>query len=232
MRILPDIFVVDGVRGANCYLVINETGILAVDTGMPGQADRIAGCIRAAGRKPTDLKWIVLTHADIDHSGSAAQLREQTGATLAAHQADALVLAGKRAGKRPKGALGLVFGLMRRAMPMPVVPVDSVLAEGNDVAGWQVLHTPGHTDGSICLYRPGAILFAGDALRCDAQGNPLPPSAMMSNDMSMAMRSVHRIAGLKFDTLFVGHGAPCLHQASQKLSATASSWGPAASPRH
>ncbi|MGA2111114.1 MAG: MBL fold metallo-hydrolase [Anaerolineales bacterium] len=218
MQVLPDIFLVDGVRGANCYLVSDEAGMLAVDSGMPGQTNRITDCIRGMGRKTDDLKWIVLTHADIDHSGSAAQLRQQTGAKLAAHEADAQVLAGKRAGKRPKGMLGLLFGVMRRAMPMPILLVDRILAEGDTIAGWQVLHTPGHTDGSICLYREGAILFAGDALRCDAQGNPLLPSGAMSSDMNMAMHSVRRIAALKFDTLLVGHGAPCLQQASQKLS--------------
>ena len=76
MEIISGIHKIEGVRGANCYLVITETGMLVIDTGMPGNGNRIKNYIKELGKKPSDINYVVLTHADIDHVGSAAELRK------------------------------------------------------------------------------------------------------------------------------------------------------------
>jgi len=220
MKILPDIYRVDGIRGVNSYLVVSAEGITIVDTGMPAQAARILDAIRTIGKKPEDVKWIVLTHADLDHSGSAAQLREHTGAKIAAHTLEAQVLKGERPGKQPKGILRLGIGILGLFLPVrSPFSVDTLLKDGDAIAGWKVVHTPGHTEGSICLYRPGGALFVGDAMRCDKNGNPQPPSSAMSGNMRLAFQSIQIIADLDFESLLPGHGAPCLQGASQKVAA-------------
>src|SRR5450759_5555238 len=103
MEVADGIFKIDGVRIANVYLVATEDGLLLVDTGMPGNARRILSFIEGMGRKPSDLRDIVLTHCDIDHIGSAAELKRLTGARVAIHELDAPVLSGQQ---RPqKGGL-------------------------------------------------------------------------------------------------------------------------------
>jgi hydroxyacylglutathione hydrolase len=219
LQILPTVHKVDNVPGANCYLVEIENGVLVVDTGMPGQVEKILAGIRSIGRGPEDVKWILLTHADLDHSGSAAPLRECTGAKIAAHPAEAQVLSGELPGKQPKGLLRLVFAIIGVLLPARApFSADHLLTDGEMIAGWKVVFAPGHTAGSICLYKEGTALFAGDAIRCDRKGNPRPPSSAMSGNMDLAWRSVAALAQLNFKTLLPGHGAVCLQAGSRKVA--------------
>ena len=89
----------------------------------------------------------------------------------------------KQKGNSVKGLLGLLFKLMAPVIRFQTVEPDIIIKDNIDLAGFKVLHTPGHTDGSICLYQPGKVLFAGDALRSDQSGNPEPPSKMLAADI-------------------------------------------------
>jgi hydroxyacylglutathione hydrolase len=219
MQILPDLFMMDGVNGAHCFLLTTSEGLMVVDTGMPGQVEKVLANLKALGKKPGDVKLIVLTHADLDHSGSAAALRERTGALIAAHEWDALALAGKRPGKKVRGPLRFVFAILGLLLPpLPLFSADRHLVEGEYVGEWKVLFTPGHTEGSISLFLEGKALIPGDALRCNKAGNPIPPAAALTHDMTTAMQSVARIAKLEFGILLPGHGAPCLENASKKVA--------------
>ena len=89
MEIARGIHRIEGVRGANSYLVFTDSGAALVDTGMPGNEKRILEYIEGAGIEPKRLEYIILTHADIDHSGSVAKLKGLTDAKVAIHEADA-----------------------------------------------------------------------------------------------------------------------------------------------
>jgi hydroxyacylglutathione hydrolase len=95
MEITSGIHQIDSVRGANCYLVIDESKMLVIDTGMPGNGKKIANYVERLGKDPANISYIILTHADIDHIGSAAELKQMTRAKLAIHNADALILCDK-----------------------------------------------------------------------------------------------------------------------------------------
>jgi glyoxylase-like metal-dependent hydrolase (beta-lactamase superfamily II) len=217
MEIISGIHKIEGVRGANCYLVITETGMLVIDTGMPGNGNRIRNYIKGLGKKLSDINCVVLTHADIDHVGSAAEIKKMTSAKLAIHEDDAAVLTGKTRGKHVKGLLGLLFKLMSPLMRFHPAEPDIILKDNVDIAGFKVIHTPGHTNGSICLYQQGKIIFVGDALRSDSNGNPRPPSKTMSADVVQAKASLIAISELEFDSLLTGHGAPVVGNASTKV---------------
>jgi hydroxyacylglutathione hydrolase len=96
MRLTDGVYKVDGVRVANVYLVAIDDGLLLVDTGMPGNAKRIVAFIESIGRHAADLRYIILTHCDLDHIGSVAALKELTGARVAIHELDGAVLAGEQ----------------------------------------------------------------------------------------------------------------------------------------
>jgi len=217
MEIIPGIHRIDGVRGANAYLVVDEGGTIIIDTGMPGNAKRIAAYVQVLRKSPADVRFIILTHADLDHSGSAAELKRLTGARLAIHAGDAQILRGNERFKTFGGPVGLAARLAMRLIPFRPVEPDIVLSGDPEIHGFRIVHVPGHTNGSICVYKPSKVIFVGDALRCDSSGNPRPPSRISSLDHARAGASLAAISALDFDTLLPGHGAPLVGSASQRV---------------
>ena len=186
------------------YLVATEDGLLLVDTGMPGNARRILSFIDGIGRKPSALRDIVVTHCDIDHVGSVAELKRLTGARVAIHELDAPVLSGEQ---RPqKGGLVMV-ALYRLLRFRPVAP-DLRLRDGDTIGGLHVMHVPGHTAGSIALVRDDGVVFSGDALLSDKDGNVLPPDPRLAFDRARALASAAMITARHATLLLTGHGAP------------------------
>ena len=204
MRLADGVYKVDGVRVANVYLVAIDDGLLLVDTGMPGNAKRIVAFIESIGRHGADLRYIVLTHCDMDHIGSVARLKELTGAKVAIHELDGPVLAGEQ---RPqKGGLAMVAFYRLLRVP-PAVP-DLLLKDGDTIGGLRVIHVPGHTAGSIVLVREDGVAFSGDALLSDKQGQVRSPDPRLALDRVQALASAERIKQLPIKLLCTGHGAP------------------------
>ena len=214
MEIAPGIHLIEHVRGANSYLVSTGEGAAIVDTGMPGNEKRIIEYVSGLGIEPRKLQYIILTHPDIDHSGSAAKLRALTGAKVAIHEADAPRLSGERKLKEVKGVFGIVLGIMGAFMRFTPVKPDLLLKDSDRVLDLTVIHTPGHTDGSICLYRENEAIFVGDAMRTDSKEEPRLPSASMSVSMVQVKESVRKISERQYSILLPGHGPPITHDAS------------------
>jgi len=204
MRLTDGIYKVDGMRVANVYLVVIEDGLLLVDSGMPGNAKRILAFTKNLGHQPRDLRFIVLTHCDIDHVGSVAKLKELTGAQVAIHELDAPVLSGDQ--KPQKGGLAMVV-LYRLLWFRPVVP-DLLLTDGDTIGGFHVMHAPGHTAGSLVLYRDDGVVFSGDALLSNKDGQVRPPDPRLALDRAESLVSAERIKALPTSLLLTGHGAP------------------------
>ncbi len=204
MRLADGIDKVDGVRVANVYLVVTEDGLLLVDTGMPGNAKRILAFTKNLGYQPRDLRFIVLTHCDIDHVGSVAALKELTGAQVAIHELDAPVLSGEQ--KPQKGGLAMVV-LYRLLWFRPAVP-GLLLTDGDTIGGLHVMHAPGHTAGSLALHRDDGVVFCGDALLSNKHGQVRPPDPRLALDRAQALASAERIKALPVKLLLTGHGAP------------------------
>jgi glyoxylase-like metal-dependent hydrolase (beta-lactamase superfamily II) len=222
MRLADDLYRIDGITGANVYLLVAGDGMTLVDTGMPGNAEAILTAIRGIGREPSELRHIVLTHSDPDHSGSAAHLKDLTGALVAIHEQDAPTLAGKRpkrTGVSPMRssnigrvghdlAMRLVFKLSGRFRDFKPVDADILLKDGDTISGLRVMHVPGHTRGSIALYREDGVVFSGDALLADNAGRVQPPTDALALNPARALASADMIASLGFTMLLPGHGQP------------------------
>lgn len=218
MEITSGIHQIEHVRGANSYLVLGSEGAMVVDTGMPGNEERIVEYAKGVGVDPQAIKYIVLTHPDADHSGSVAKLKGLTNAKVAIHEEDAPRLSGEKKLKDVKGAMGVVFSIMSPMMRVTPVKPDMLLKDADNVSGLTVIHTPGHTDGSICLYRENEAMFVGDALRTDSHGRPNLPSGSMTFDMQQAKESVKKIAGYQYKFLLPGHGNPITQDASRVMA--------------
>jgi hydroxyacylglutathione hydrolase len=179
----------------NCSIIGDEQTheAMVIDPG-----DQIEGILEVLRQEKLTLKQIVITHAHIDHVGGAMKLKAATGAPILMNQNDYALLKmldmqAAWVGMRPPGA----------------VEVDEAVSQGRvlkigDISS-NVIHTPGHTEGSICLYFPeekkliaGDTLFAGSIGRTDLPGG----------SMEKIMRSLHtQLMALPDETEVVpGHG--------------------------
>jgi hydroxyacylglutathione hydrolase len=139
----------------NCYVVADEhTGdAIVIDPG--GDADRI---LAAVERLNATVRLVVNTHGHVDHIMANREVLEATGAPLAIHPSDAAMLT------NPLRSFSFFLGKFRPSPPATVSLEDGEqLQVGSAVL--QVLHTPGHSPGSISLYcAEEGVLFSGDAL--------------------------------------------------------------------
>lgn len=201
----------------NTYLLIGRRPLL-VDCGIPSSGDRIWKGIIAAGVDPTDLEMIIVTHGHVDHFGAAAELRTRTGAPVAAHQADlATYLAGHsdRTKRQPIGVFGRVFTrtpppneATRPLHPDLLLTGEYGLAE-HGIDG-HVIHTPGHTPGSVSVLLDQGDLIAGDMLTGGFLGllQYRPSNPPFHDDPEQALDSLQAALDLGPHTLHIGHGGP------------------------
>jgi glyoxylase-like metal-dependent hydrolase (beta-lactamase superfamily II) len=213
MKIVEGIHQVDGING-NVYLVEDGDKLILIDTGLPRNYKKMIKYIEALGRKPTDVSMIVLTHFHIDHVGSAKKMKELTNAKVEVHEFDSDYVAGKKAPPKPKNLMFKALSSIVKAEP---VEVDLVLKDNDKVGRLIVIHTPGHSEGSISLLdAERKVMFAGDAVRFMDDKITGPPE-QFTLDMDKARNSIRKISTFDFDILLSGHGQPLMPNASQKV---------------
>ena len=123
MLVAEGVYKVERTRVGNAYLAHSTEGLILVDTGIGAGADGVVELTRTVGRRSSDLRYLVLTHWHPDHVGNAAELRRLTGATIAIHELDAPVLAGRERPAKGRRTMGLLL----RALRIHPVIADVVL---------------------------------------------------------------------------------------------------------
>ena len=218
VELIPGVHQVDGVN-ANSYVVVEKDGSLTlIDTGMAKDGRKILNYVTTQmGRKASDVKTIVITHCHIDHVRGASELKKATGAKLTIHEADADYLSGKKELPRPKGAIGVLFSLFSPFFKITPVEPDQRLKDNDRTGSFTVVHTPGHTLGSISLYDgERKLMFVGDTVRYSKEKIRGPPKAL-SSDFEQAIQSIQKISNFDFDVMLSGHGEPLKSNASARV---------------
>jgi glyoxylase-like metal-dependent hydrolase (beta-lactamase superfamily II) len=176
----------------NFYILADEhtKEALVVDPG--DEPDRIIDLIKENNFK---IKFIICTHAHFDHVGAVTEIKDETGAKIVLHR-DELIL------YKNVEAQGMVWGFDIEPLPEP----DIIVSEGDSLEignlRFIVLHTPGHSPGSICLYGEG-ILVTGDTLFAGSVGR----TDLYGGNMDKLKKSFQRLIGLPDDTrILPGHG--------------------------
>ena len=208
---------------SNVYVLINGKELTVIDTGTGGNARKTVEYVQRIGYKPTDVTAIVITHFHMDHMGSAKELKDMLpNAKVAAHEADADYISGKKPMPKPKN---LLFRAVSSFVKPEPVSVDISLKENDKIAQLTVLHTPGHTPGSIALLdETRKAIFVGDTLRYDGEKITGAPE-QFTMDASQAKKSLHKITQLNFDVMLPGHGEPLKGHASEAVKMFAESSG-------
>jgi len=189
LEIIPDVYQLT-IRGSNTILVVEEE-LTLIDAGLRGSAPQIMNFIQNLGRSPEEISLIIFTHNHVDHVGGLAELKQWTSGKVAIHKSD-------------------IGG--RKILPSIEAEDVDIHLDGGEafkpLGGLNVIHTPGHTPGSISIFSPEKqLLVAGDALRKRRKILHLPPKLLIS-DLADAIESLKKIAQLDFDILCFGHGLP------------------------
>jgi glyoxylase-like metal-dependent hydrolase (beta-lactamase superfamily II) len=175
----------------SAYVLVRGRQAAVVDTGVAGSADAIGSALQSAGSSWEAVTDLVLTHHHGDHTGSLADVAARaTKATVHAGAAD----------------------IAQITSPRTVVAA----ADGSEIFGMQVVATPGHTLGHICvLDRATKILVAGDALNNSSGLSGSSPRNTADADQAKA--SVKKLTALDIAGILFGHGEPLTADASAAL---------------
>lgn len=219
----------------NVYLLDGPAPAL-VDTG-PNTAEAMIALregLAACGHTLADVCHLVITHAHPDHFGLAARIVEESGAQVHSHRYNVELLSGDKA---EIGYWGSYYAQVLRQAGVPQsilkttwrdfgaaapysqpVGVDVALDDGDVLTlggnSWEVIHTPGHARGHVCLYhRESTDLLSGDHLLRDISSNPileppLPGEAQRPRSLVQYLRSLEQVAALEVAAAWPGHGAP------------------------
>jgi len=221
-QVVPGVYAISlGI--VNAFLI--ETDHLTlIDTGLPGSAEKVLEAVRALGKRPADIRHILVTHCHVDHSGSLAALKQATRAPAYMHPADATMVRAGKSGRPMTPAPGLINGLVFRKFmtgpPKGIAPaeIEHEVRSGEDLpaaGGIRAIHTPGHCAGHLVFFWPrhGGVLFVGDAA-ANILRLGLSPGY---EDLAEGKRSLARISGLNFKAACFGHGRAISRDASKRF---------------
>jgi len=225
------------VRGAHVNWVLVEDGdaVTLIDTGYPGDAEKLLASLSHIGRSPADVSAVLLTHGHPDDLGSAERFRARHGAAVHVHRDEEANARGERIEQISEAAMLRVLWRPRVARWLADVirlggarpdrlRAVTTFADASplDVPGHPVpLHTPGHTSGHTCFHLADrGVLVAGDAAMTAhavvAKDGPQLLPAMFNTDHEQARASLRLLEPVPAEVVLVGHG-PAFHGSPAEL---------------
>jgi glyoxylase-like metal-dependent hydrolase (beta-lactamase superfamily II) len=196
--------------------VFFEPRLTLIDTGLRGSSRLLERYLARHGRSISEIDRIICTHGHPDHAGGIRELASRDVEVLM-HPADLDGIQVDVRGLLKRPSRGRFFASMT-----PVPEAASPLVDGDVLpvaGGLEVIHTPGHTPGSICLYaRRDRLLFVGDVLQRRRSGEVIFASSLYSDDVATSRASVKRLAALDVDMIVFSHYPPVREAGSAILA--------------
>lgn len=202
------------------HLIVTDEGMTLIDTGLSGQYADLRRELDEIGRPLSDIRGIVLTHGDTDHTGFAERLRSELGIPVYVGSGDAARAKGEKPPSptsKDRRRIGPMLGFFAYAMRKggigtpaiaEVVPVndgDVLPLPGAPV----IIGMPGHSPGSVAIHVPSvSAVFVGDELttRNVLTGVGGPQPAPFTDDQPESSRSLQKLAALDVRWIIPGHG--------------------------
>ncbi len=170
------------------YMIYGEQ-ICLIDSGVASSEKMIIDYLKETGRSPDDISLLILTHSHPDHIGAAQAVKRTSGCMVAAHNAEKAWIEDidLQARDRPvPGFRSLVEGSVRVDIPLE----DGDVLEIDEGMNLKVIHTPGHSRGSISLWLPGEnALFSADAV-------PIPGDMPIYEDLIQSYLSIEKLRAI------------------------------------
>jgi glyoxylase-like metal-dependent hydrolase (beta-lactamase superfamily II) len=210
----------------NWYLLEDEDGVTAVDAGLPRSWDELGWALAELGRRPSELRAVVLTHAHYDHVGFAERARTELGVPVLVHPADEELSRHPLQFKyeqsplmylwRPQALSSAASMAAAGALWVKGLGAVETFADGEQLGlpgHPTVVATPGHTHGHVAFHLPDRdVLLAGDAVVTldpyTGRTGPRLVAKAATADIEQALASLDRIAATGAGTVLVGHGEP------------------------
>ncbi len=194
----------------NMVVVSDSEGVTMIDTSLPENFEALTKEAKKLGIQVEDVSRLVLTHSHPDHIGNAELIRRTAHAKVFAHSEESFA----------PGVFNLDFEEVRSEIPVSMEEFRSTLKRINDmkielpridvrlnggeeISGFRVIHTPGHTPGHIALF-DGETLVTGDAVRMDC--GMKPPLRFFNWDHEQAVRSFQHLISLPYKRVIPYHG--------------------------
>jgi len=200
----------------NSYLIKNDDEYILIDTGFSMQRRAIKKELEQAGCRRGNLRLIVITHGDSDHTGNAVYIRQVYGARIGTHRKEAdtclkgdMRLNRQRLQSNPNFLTGAVLALpFARLGRANRFKPDIYLEDGQDLSGFgcnaKIVHIPGHTSGSVGVITADGDLFCGDLLK----NNGKPAKNSLVDDPAEMDASIVRLGEMGVRMVCPGHGRP------------------------
>jgi hydroxyacylglutathione hydrolase len=185
----------------NCYLAED----VLIDAGRRWDRRRIFSELTGV-----EISMLALTHVHPDHQGVAKDVCEARGVPLACHADDVEAMEGLRP-VQEADASNPVNRVIRALWEGPPYKVERVLNEGDEVAGFRVVHAPGHARGEVIFFRESdRVAICGDVIRNMSYATGLPgikePPDIFTYDPAENRRSIRKLAELNPALILPGHG--------------------------
>ena len=204
----------------NLVLVWDDKNLVLIDAGVPGQSEQIAAAISELGFKVENLTHMIITHQDIDHVGSVAELKKLApNMQVVAHAEESPYIDGRKLPIKLEARLAEYDSLLnvdkgfvdawKNMYETNPVPIDYEVHDGEvfDICGGlEFVHVPGHTPGHIAVYlMESRIIVCGDAANIKDE-EVVGSNPVYTQDMDEANKSLQKIVGYDLNGLIAYHG--------------------------
>jgi glyoxylase-like metal-dependent hydrolase (beta-lactamase superfamily II) len=218
-------------------LLWDQQDVVLVDAGLPGMASLIRGAIEQALVPFEKITRIIITHHDLDHIGSLGDLQRELPhpVQVLSHAMEVPYIQGElipikmtpAMRKQMEGQMKSVSEERRQAMQSMMdamknqkLKVDRTISDGEVLpycGGIQIIHTPGHTPGHVCLFHiTSKTMIAGDALFVE-NGKLVPAPSFINADTRTAIESLRKLAGCDITSIIAYHGGLYRDYPNQRL---------------
>jgi glyoxylase-like metal-dependent hydrolase (beta-lactamase superfamily II) len=202
------------------HLIVTDDGLTLIDAGLSGQYADLKKELEAIGRPLSDIRGIVLTHGDTDHTGFAERLRSELGIPVYVGAGDAARAMGEKPPSptsKDRRRLGpmlafFAFAMRKGGLRMPAITAVERMNDGDVLplpGAPVIIGMPGHSPGSVAIHVPAVrAVFVGDELttRDVLTGVEGPQPAPFTDDQAASSASLDKLAGLDVDWIIPGHG--------------------------
>jgi len=211
---IPAIYPIQ-LRLSTAYVIAGERAVL-VDTGSEGEEELILRGLRRFNVEPGRVALVLHTHGHTDHAGSTRALKERLRVPAAVHAGDAAKMRAGDSG--PLHPLRFSSRIVARIINprFPAVEPDVLIGEGYSLGEFgipaAVVHTPGHTPGSISILFEDGRAIAGDLMMGGSFGGAFHPHEpgyhYFAEDLTELRRSIRKLLERGAKTIYLGHGGP------------------------